>query len=224
MDALLKQAVEGMRKNGFEVVEVRTAAEACDYLLGRITAGASVGVGGSVSVRDTGVLTALAQKGCKVYTSWGAKPEDVPMIRENSRRADVYLSSANAVTRTGKLVLVDGIGNRVGAVCDSRGRLFRRQPLQGGGRRNQHRRGAHQKNLVSAKYAQAWHRHALRPHGQLRGRRMPGQHLPPALAVDPGAQKPAHDGGGVCGGSHQVTEKKRKARRGNSTAGLHDAL
>ena len=37
MDALLKQAVEGMRKNGFEVVEVRTAAEACDYLLGRIT-------------------------------------------------------------------------------------------------------------------------------------------------------------------------------------------
>lgn len=118
MDALLKQAVEGMRKNGFEVVEVRTAAEACDYLLGRIAAGTSVGVGGSVSVRDTGVLTALAQKGCKVYTSWGAKPEDVPMIRENSRRADVYLSSANAVTRTGKLVLVDGIGNRVGAVCD----------------------------------------------------------------------------------------------------------
>lgn len=75
-------------------------------------------MGGSVSVRDTGVLPALAQKGCKVYTSWGAKPEDVPMIRENSRRADVYLSSANAVTRTGKLVLVDGTGNRVGAICD----------------------------------------------------------------------------------------------------------
>ena len=33
MDALLEQAVQGMKKNGFEVVEVRTAAEACDYLL-----------------------------------------------------------------------------------------------------------------------------------------------------------------------------------------------
>ena len=118
MDALLEQAVQGMKKNGFEVVEVRTAAEACDYLLAHIDAEKSVGVGGSVSVRDTGVLPALAQKGCKVYTSWGAKPEDVPMIRENSRRADVYLSSANAVTRTGKLVLVDGTGNRVGAICD----------------------------------------------------------------------------------------------------------
>ena len=108
MDALLGQAVQGMKKNGFEVVEVRTAAEARDYLLAHIGAGQSVGVGGSVSVRDTGVLDALAEKGCKVYTSWGAKPEDVPMIRESSRRADVYLSSANAVTRTGKLVLVDG--------------------------------------------------------------------------------------------------------------------
>lgn len=46
MDALLEQAVQGMKKNGFEVVEVRTAAEACDYLLAHIDAEKSVGVGG----------------------------------------------------------------------------------------------------------------------------------------------------------------------------------
>lgn len=118
MDALVQLAVQGMKKNGFEVIEVRTAAEARAVLLERIQAGSSVGVGGSVSVRDIGVLPALEEKGCKVYTSWGAKPEDVPAIRENSRTADVYLCSANAVTRTGKLVLMDGVGNRVGAVCD----------------------------------------------------------------------------------------------------------
>ncbi len=118
MEALVQQAVQGMRKNGFEVIEVRTAAEAREALLARIPAGNSVGVGGSVSVRDTGVLSALEEKGCKVYTSWGAKPEDIPAIRRESRTADVYLCSANAVTRTGRLVLVDGIGNRVGAVCD----------------------------------------------------------------------------------------------------------
>ena len=55
MDALLEQAVQGMKKNGFEVVEVRTAAEACDYLLAHIDAEKSVGVGGSVSVRDRAV-------------------------------------------------------------------------------------------------------------------------------------------------------------------------
>ena len=115
MDALLEQAVQGMKKNGFEVIEVRTAAEARDYLLAHIDAGQSVGVGGSVSVRDTGVLAALEEKGCKVYTSWGAKPEDVPMIRENSRKADVYLSSANALSETGEIVNIDGTGNRVSA-------------------------------------------------------------------------------------------------------------
>ena len=50
MDALLEQAVQGMKKNGFEVVEVRTAAEACDYLLAHIDAEKSVGVGGSVAI------------------------------------------------------------------------------------------------------------------------------------------------------------------------------
>lgn len=124
MDALIEQAALGMEKNGFEVIRVRTAAEARDVLLGRIGQEQSVGVGGSVSVRDTGVLTALEQKGCRVYTSWGAKPEDVPMIRACSRTADVYLCSANAVTRTGKLVLVDGIGNRVGAVCDGPAQVY----------------------------------------------------------------------------------------------------
>lgn len=118
MEALFKQAAQGMRDNGFEVAELRTAAEARDFLLARIDAGASVGVGGSVSVRDINVLSALAERGCKVYSGWGAKPEDVPMIRRNSRDADVYLCSANAVTKTGELVLVDGLGNRVGAVCD----------------------------------------------------------------------------------------------------------
>ncbi len=124
MDALVQQAVQGMRKNGFEVIEVRTAAEAREALLARIPAGNSVGVGGSVSVRDTGVLSALEEKGCKVYTSWGAKPEDIPAIRRESRTADVYLCSANAVTRTGRLVLVDGLGNRVGAVCDGPEQVF----------------------------------------------------------------------------------------------------
>lgn len=118
MDAIVQQAVERMRKNGFEVIEARTAGEAREILLARIPAGCSIGVGGSVSVRDIGILPALEEEGCRVYTSWGAKSEDVAAIRANSRNADVYLCSANAVTRTGKLVLVDGIGNRVGAVCD----------------------------------------------------------------------------------------------------------
>lgn len=118
MEALLKSAVEGLRKGGFEVVEVESGEEACRYLDEKIAAGVSVGVGGSMSVREIGILDVLAKKGCAVHTHWGAPAEKAKEIRLNARNADVYLCSANAVTRTGQLVLVDGAGNRVGAVCD----------------------------------------------------------------------------------------------------------
>ncbi|HNW86616.1 MAG TPA: lactate utilization protein [Candidatus Limiplasma sp.] len=118
MDQKMQAALEGMRKHGFTVVEMETAAQAKAYLLDAIPAGSNIGVGGSVSLRDIDVLPALSAKGCNVYTTWGADKADVPAIRENSRKADVYLSSANAVTKNGSLVFIDGTCNRVGAILD----------------------------------------------------------------------------------------------------------
>ena len=117
MDEFLQQVVDNMRKNEFEVVELRTAQEACDYLNEHIDAGKTVGVGGSVSVRATGILEKLQEKGCTVYSHWGVPKEEVNPIRCKAIGADVYLCSANAVTRQGKLVLIDGAGNRAAAVC-----------------------------------------------------------------------------------------------------------
>lgn len=116
MSELIVRAAEGMRRAGFEVVEVKTAVEARDYLLAQIQEGQSVGVGGSLSVRANDTLEMLEGKGCRVYSHWGAeKPEE---ILKNAHEADVYLTSANAVTKDGTLVLIDGRGNRVGAVCN----------------------------------------------------------------------------------------------------------
>lgn len=118
MDALITRTVENLKKNGFSVAEVQTAAQACEYLLDVIPENAQVGVGGSVSVRETGVIEALAKKGCTIHAHWGVAPEDVPVITRRAREADVYLCSANAVTSSGKLAFIDGRGNRVGALCD----------------------------------------------------------------------------------------------------------
>ena len=113
------QAAQGMKKGGFEVVEVKTGEEAKRWLLDRIGADQSVGAGGSMTVKQIGILPALKEKGCDVRTHWGAvTPEQAAQIRRAARDADIYLCSANAVSRTGQLVLVDGVGNRVGAVCD----------------------------------------------------------------------------------------------------------
>lgn len=118
MEQNMKHIAQEMRSRGFAVEELRTAAEAREFLLEHIPAGASVAAGGSVSVRDTDVLAGLKEKGCQVYDHWTVPKEEEMKTRQAGRSADVYLSSANAVTGDGRLVLIDGIGNRVGAIVD----------------------------------------------------------------------------------------------------------
>jgi hypothetical protein len=120
----MRQTLERMRKNGFEVVELDTAEQAKEYLFKHIPAGTSVGVGGSVSVRQTGVLPALIEKGCTVFSHWDGKPEDAAAIRRKAHAADVYLTSANALTKHGELVLIDAVGNRVASVAYGPGQVF----------------------------------------------------------------------------------------------------
>jgi hypothetical protein len=113
----MKKTLERMRKNGFEVVQLDTKEQAKDFLLQAIPGGASVGVGGTVSVRELDVLQALREKGCEVFSHWDVKPEDVELTRVKANGADMYLTSANALTKRGELILIDGSGNRVSAIA-----------------------------------------------------------------------------------------------------------
>ena len=132
-----KQVIERMRRVGFNVVTLETAAEVKQYLLEHIDASKSVGVGGSVTVRDVDILPALREKGCVVCDPWTADNKDDG--RDQAARADVYLSSANAVTREGALVFIDGTGNRVSAIAYGPREVFfiiSRAKLVDGGIRN----------------------------------------------------------------------------------------
>ena len=120
----MQQTLERMRKNGFEVVELDTGEQAKDYLLKHIGAGTSVGVGGSISVRQIDVLPALAETHCEVFSHWDVKPEDVAETRKKAAMADVYLTSVNAVSGHGELVLIDGTGNRVAAIANGPKQVF----------------------------------------------------------------------------------------------------
>ena len=120
----MKKTLEHMRAMGFEIIEVDTREQAKDYLLSDIPVGSSVGVSGSVSVRETGVLDALKQRGHTVYSHWDVKPEEVESTRAKANGADVYLTSANALTKYGELILIDGAGNRVSAVAYGPERVY----------------------------------------------------------------------------------------------------
>lgn len=115
MNELMKNVAENLRDNGFEVYTVADAAEAKAKALSLIQPEWSVGVGGSMTIRQLGLVEALESAGHKVWWHW-TSPEEKPVVWDNARKADVYLASANAVTRAGQLVNIDGTGNRVASM------------------------------------------------------------------------------------------------------------
>lgn len=112
----IEQAAQSLKKNGFQVQICKNAEAAKEAALALIAEGASVGFGGSVTVRDLGLYETLQQADHPVYWHWKCKKEDVPAVHEAAQKADVYLCSANAVLKTGALLNIDGTGNRVASL------------------------------------------------------------------------------------------------------------
>ncbi len=113
----LEMAIEALRRNGFSAYLAPGREEARSTVLSLVPDGSTVGVGGSVTVRELGLIEELERRGFKVVHHWvQAAPEVVERLRREEIASDVFLCSVNAVTMDGKLVSVDGVGNRVAAM------------------------------------------------------------------------------------------------------------
>lgn len=101
MNEVLEKTAEALRRRGFDVVCCATGAEARERVLKVAESAATIGCGGSMTLKEIGAMEALAQT--------GKAPE---------RRSDVdlFLLSANALTADGRIVNIDGNGNRVAAI------------------------------------------------------------------------------------------------------------
>ena len=104
-----KKLTETLESLGYTVSSFATVAEAADYLDGAID-GVSVGIGGSITVKEMGLYPRLSAHN-KVIWHW----EDGPGALPEAMQTDVYVSSVNAMAETGESVNIDGNGNRVSA-------------------------------------------------------------------------------------------------------------
>jgi hypothetical protein len=114
----VERAINALKKNNFEALYVADSKAALEEVMKRIPDGSTVGVGGSVTLGQIGLLDALKNR--KVQLVWPFQQarndeERIELIRK-SFSADFFLSSTNAVTEDGKLYNVDATGNRVGAM------------------------------------------------------------------------------------------------------------
>jgi L-lactate utilization protein LutB len=118
-DTIGAKAVAALNKNNFNACYVKTRKEAIDHVLGLIPGGATVGMGGSWTTQaELSLDKTLEERGNTVYNHGkpGLTPEQVADCRHKQLSCDVFLVGSNAVTLDGKLVNVDGAGNRVAAM------------------------------------------------------------------------------------------------------------
>jgi hypothetical protein len=111
------RTIQALKKNNFEALLVSDAKVALEEVMKRIPDGVTVGVGGSVTLAQTGILNALESR--KIQFIWpqkqGKTDEERLELMRKSFSADVFVTSTNAITEDGKLFNVDATGNRVGA-------------------------------------------------------------------------------------------------------------
>ena len=99
--AMFEKTVEALKRRGYDAVAVATRDEAKALVLKEAESAASIGWGGSETIKEIGARSALEASGKE--------------IRDHQTEMDLFLLSANAMTEDGVIVNIDGRGNRVAA-------------------------------------------------------------------------------------------------------------
>lgn len=104
----LEKTVKNLKNRGFGVSVFDSGEKAAEYLCEKIS-GKTVGIGGSLTAKALALDEKLG-KDNTVYWHWTSKAADTLRCAGS---ADVYLTSANAISENGEIVNIDGTGNRL---------------------------------------------------------------------------------------------------------------
>ncbi|MEW6185641.1 MAG: lactate utilization protein [Thermodesulfobacteriota bacterium] len=110
--------IEILGKNNIPAFYLESRAEAFDKVMAMIPEGSTVGFGDSLTLREIGVVMALEEGPYHFLNPWekGITVEESIRRKRQGLIAEVFVSGSNALTLDGKIVNVDGHGNRVAAL------------------------------------------------------------------------------------------------------------
>jgi hypothetical protein len=118
--AKLKAAlvIKNLKKRGLDGIFCETSSQAVEEVCRMVPAGSLVGLGGSETIIESGLLDALRRMDVRLLDRYreGVSREQVDEMRRQGLSADVFIMSSNAVSADGRLVNIDGTGNRVAAL------------------------------------------------------------------------------------------------------------
>lgn len=118
MDEKMQKLADKLKMRNFDVYCCESGKEASEVAASLIESDESVAWGGSKTVAEIGLIDALRNGGYTLIDRDKAEsPEEKLDLMRKGLTADVFLMSTNAVSEDGILVNIDGMGNRVAAMC-----------------------------------------------------------------------------------------------------------
>lgn len=117
-EKLASTVISNLNKRQMEGYYAKTAKEAVELTLTLLPDNPAVGFGGSMTLVQTGMLSALRKNPSirLLDREAGQTAAEKEEIYRSHFSADAYFMSSNAITIDGELVNIDGSGNRVAAL------------------------------------------------------------------------------------------------------------
>jgi len=110
--------VQQLQSRNFEAEYCDNAAAAKKKVMAMISKETSVGFGGSITLEQCGIMDELRNGTYNIVDRDTAKtPEERQELMRKCLTTDIFLMSANAISEDGQIVNIDGVGNRVAALC-----------------------------------------------------------------------------------------------------------
>ena len=114
-ELLAEQVIKGLKSRNMTGYYAATKEEALQKALELIPEGSSIAMGGAMSAHEIGLVDALKAGDYRFLDRDAEEDKRAAMLK--SYDADVFLSSANAMTEDGVMINIDGNSNRVSMIA-----------------------------------------------------------------------------------------------------------
>ena len=117
---------KALNKKGFKSIACKNAEEAVGIIIDLVKDAKTIGIPGSVTLREIGLIEELEKRKCIVYQHWDPNltPDKINQRFLDANSAEWFITGCNAVTIDGQLINIDGKGNRLSAMMWAPGKII----------------------------------------------------------------------------------------------------
>ena len=122
MDKRIDNLIKNWQRRNIQGIYCENKEIAAEKILEIIPAASSIGISGSVTLEQLGIVKRLESRGNKVVNQYksGISHDESLELRRQGALADYYLASSNAISEKGELVFFSAYGNRITGISSAK--------------------------------------------------------------------------------------------------------